>query len=98
MFIGDLFGREKSSKVSVFMPNPFIDGMIAQNFRKNYFVSEFWAYQNLSGQIPTLLGSLRAPGQQRPVMVKQSGQRLLTEVLITCHVRQLSPHPEKCQL
>jgi len=33
------------------MPNPFVDGMIAQISLKNYFILELLVYQNLSDQI-----------------------------------------------
>jgi hypothetical protein len=63
MVSGTALLDENPQKFPFLNPNPLVDGMIAQNSRKNYFVSEFWAYQNLSGQIPTFLGSLRTPGE-----------------------------------
>jgi hypothetical protein len=75
---------ENPPKFRLLKPNPFDDCMIAQISPKELLFLGILGRPEPQRPDTTFLGSLRTPGLDRPAMVKESGQRLLTDVLMTC--------------
>ena len=86
----DLLPGKNPQKFLFLKPNPLIDAMIAQASLKKIF--QKFEHTTPPEQDTSLRGSLRTPGQHRPIMVSQGKSRGLMFIPPPGVVRNSGPH------